>query len=120
MQKCASHLINQGGETNVLKRRQPPHADNPSASRRSGSIKNALAASSLLSICVLILIAPDFYHLTSGYVWDFLAARYPPQLLPIAFFALYAVAYPAMYLVGRASWESTAGVAILWIANAIF
>ena len=87
--------------------------------QQEGFVKSLLTASSLLSIAVLILIAPDFYHHTKDFVWGFLASRYPAQLLPIAFFCLYAAAYPAMFFLARASWTTSTGVAVLWIADKI-
>jgi len=65
--------------------------------RQDGFIKSLLPASSLLSIAVLMLIAPDFYHHTKDFVFGFLALRYPLQLLPIALFALCAIAYLSLF-----------------------
>lgn len=91
-----------------------------SNNQRGAFIKNALTASSLLSVAVLILIAPDFYHLTKGFVWDFLASRYPAQLTGAAFLAFYALVMPALFYLGRASMANSAAIGVLWIADKIF
>ena len=94
-----------------------PQQGGQRAGQKDSFVKNALTASTLVSLGLMILIAPDFYHVTNAWVWNFLGQRYPKQLQPLAFFALYAVAYPAMFFLARASWATSSGMAVLWIAD---
>lgn len=79
-----------------------------------GNMKNA---STMVSVAFMILLAPDIYHLTSGWVWDFLSFRYPPQVLPLVFAGFYIPAMLAAFFLTRAGWATSSGMAILWVAN---
>lgn len=100
-------------------RKRPRHTGGPREEQHGNFVKNAMTASTMVSIALMVLVAPDFYHHTRDWVWSFLSARYPAQLLPIAFFAIYAAAYPAMFFLARASWTTSSGMAILWIADKV-
>ena len=90
---------------------QGPH--DPKGNRLSQVM---MASAPYLSAGVLILIGPDFYFYTRDILWDFLALRYPGLLVYAAFFALYAMAYPAMFFLMRTAWQSSASIAALWAA----
>jgi len=64
--------------------------------QKASFIKSGLTGISLVSIAVLILTGPDFYHYTKDFTWEFLSARYAPALVPVAFIALYCVSYQAL------------------------
>lgn len=82
---------------------------------KGGGLRGMLkTAAPFLSAAVLILAGPDFYYLTRDLLWDFLAQRYPGVTVYAAFFALYAMAYPAAFFVMSKFWESAASIAGLW------
>ncbi len=73
-------------------------------------------AAPFLSAAVLILAGPDFYYYTRDMLWEFLVVRYPGVTVYAAFFALYAMAYPAAFFLMRTAWQSSASIAALWAA----
>ncbi|MEM6385297.1 MAG: hypothetical protein AAF718_03575 [Pseudomonadota bacterium] len=88
--------------------------------QKSSFVGSMLTGISLVSMAVLILTGPDFYHYTKDIVWGFLSNRYAPAFVPIAFGLFYLCAYPAAFFLMRASWSNPAGLPVLWIADRIF